>query len=66
VIALINVEIKVHMNTCHGYRFRAVLLCRSNYVRFSFVGVRRRTKFTKGSWTHQTNCSLEFWMLLPA
>jgi len=50
----------------HGYRDRAVLLCKSNYVRFSFVGDRRRAKFTKGTWTHQTNCSLEFWMLLPA
>ena len=69
MIALVIVEIKVHMNMCqipHGYRDRAVLLCKSNYVRFSFVGDRRRAKFTKGTWTHQTNCSLEFWMLLPA
>jgi len=29
-------------------------------------GVGRRAKFKKQRWINQTNCSLAFWMLLPA
>ena len=60
---------KVHMNMClvlNAYRDTAVSISRPNCVRFFVCGFGWREKFTKDRWTQETNCSLAFWMLLPA
>jgi hypothetical protein len=59
---------EVHVNVClilNGYRDTAVWIYRPNSVRF-FGWVGRKAKFAKERWIRKTNCSLAFWVLLPA
>jgi hypothetical protein len=50
----------------NGYRDRAVWISRHNAVTFLFLGLGEERSLHKERRVHETNCSLAFWMLLPA
>jgi len=63
-----NCERKNRMNVClilNGYRNGAVWISRPKSAKFCLCGWMKK-KFTKDRSTLETNCSLRFWMLLPA
>jgi len=67
VIVSVIVRKNIHMNIClivNVYSDRAVGMARPNSVRILFVGLNEEGILQNK--IHQTNCSLAFWMLLPA
>jgi hypothetical protein len=70
VIVSVSDRKKVHVNMClilTGYRDEIELFESPDLIPldFSLCGW-MKAKFTKERWIHETNCSLAFWMLLPA
>ena len=54
------------MSIVSGYREGDRSLNVQTSLRYSFVCKGRTEKFAKERWIQKTNCSLAFWMLLPA